>query len=383
MGDAIREVTAVNHFQMFFDKLYSLYSRSPKNKIQLSECATDVDEQLRKIGRIFGVRWVASSFRTVSAVWDNFQALCCHFERASQDDQRDGKERSMFLGLLNRIRSPEFLIDLGVMYDALYELSSLSELLQNRSTSLVQADKYMRRTIRVLQSMKEKSGTHSLEAKSAAIQLKFKTIKLAANKKLVTINEKQFLTSLINNMSFRLFCTRSSNEKQKADPTSRNAYADLLKQFSVLDKETWPVELNPGYGEDEVKDMCKRFELPQAQIINAFRDFVDNIGRREPADLKPLVNCTQVIPCSTAECERGFSHMNIIVSDTRSNLTIPHVSSLMFIKLHGPPISMWRPMFYAQTWLRNHRSATDTKTRIVPLNSTLAEADSNPLWKLF
>ena len=118
--------------------------------------------------------------------------------------------------------------------------------------------------------------------------------------------------------------------------------------------------------------MCKRFELPQAQIINSFRDFVDNIGRREPADhLKPLVNCTQVIPCSTAECERGFSHMNIIVSDTRSNLTIPHVSSLMFIKLHGPPISMWKPMFYAQTWLRNHRSATDTKTRIAPSASTL------------
>ena len=233
--------------------------------------------------------------------------------------------------------------------------------------------------------MKEKSGTRSLEAKSAATQLQFKTIKLAANKKLVTIHEKQFLTSLINNLSSRLFCTTSSNEKQKADPTSRNAYADLLKQFSVLDKESWPVELNPGYGEDEVKDMCKRFELPQAQIINAFRDFVDNIGRREPAELKPLVNCTQVIPCSTAECERGFSHMNIIVSDTRSNLTIPHVSSLMFIKLHGPPISMWKPMYYAQTWLRNHRSATDTKTRIVPLglNSTSAEADSNPLWKLF
>jgi hypothetical protein len=64
VGDAISEVTAVNHFQMFFDKLYSLYSRSPKNKIQLSECAVDVDEQLRKIGRILGVRWVASSFRS-------------------------------------------------------------------------------------------------------------------------------------------------------------------------------------------------------------------------------------------------------------------------------------------------------------------------------
>jgi len=43
-------------------------------------------------------------------------------------------------------------------------------------------------------------------------------------------------------------------------------YADLLKQFSVLDKESWPVELNPGYGADEVKDMCKRFELPKPLV---------------------------------------------------------------------------------------------------------------------
>ena len=74
-------------------------------------------------------------------LWDNFQSYCLHFESVSADTQRDSKERSMFHGLLNRIRSPQFLIDLGVMYDALFELTNLSELLQNRGTSLVQADK--------------------------------------------------------------------------------------------------------------------------------------------------------------------------------------------------------------------------------------------------
>ena len=31
VSDAIGEVTAVNHSQIFFDKLYSIYSMSPKN----------------------------------------------------------------------------------------------------------------------------------------------------------------------------------------------------------------------------------------------------------------------------------------------------------------------------------------------------------------
>ena len=36
----------------------------------------------------------------------------------------------------------------------------------------------------------------------------------------------------------------------------------------------------------------------------------------------------------------------------------------MFIKQHGPPISVWKPNSYVKKWLRSHRSATDTQTRI-------------------
>ena len=58
VSSAIKEVTAVNHFQVFFDKLYTLYSRSPKNKHEIDSCAAELGLQLNKIGRIFNVRWV-------------------------------------------------------------------------------------------------------------------------------------------------------------------------------------------------------------------------------------------------------------------------------------------------------------------------------------
>ena len=154
-------------------------------------------------------------------------------------------------------------------------------------------------------------------------------------------------------------------------------YEDIMRQFGVLDETTWPSEVPPGFGEDEVKEMCSRFKLPCVLTVNAFRDYVDNGGRRMPADLQPLVNCTRIIPCNTDECERGFSHMNIIVSDTRSMLLVFHVSSLMFIKLHGPPLGSWNSTMYAKTWLRKHRSATDTQTRVV----SSKDKTKDPLWQ--
>ena len=160
VSDAIKKVNAINHFKIFFDKLYSLYSRSPKNQRELNECSSAVHEQVKKIGRLLDTRWVASSYRTVKAVWCSYESLCKHFETASQDLHRDSTERAMFNGMGKRIQSPEFLIDLGLMFDTLYELTSLSELLQHRGTSIIYADQMIKRTIRRLENFTINTGTN-------------------------------------------------------------------------------------------------------------------------------------------------------------------------------------------------------------------------------
>ena len=67
MGDAVNDVGAVSHFKIILDKLYSLYSCSPKNRAELEVAAADVSEQVRKIGRVLDTRWVSSSFNTNSS----------------------------------------------------------------------------------------------------------------------------------------------------------------------------------------------------------------------------------------------------------------------------------------------------------------------------
>jgi hypothetical protein len=263
------------------------------------------------------------------------------------------------------------------MHDSLDELSVLSLALQNREITLPRADRLIRRSIRRIEHLKEEPGPMMLEAQSAAVALKFGSTKLTANKKHVPIHTNQFLTSLANNLRERMFTTTAAD----ADAGKSN-YTTLVAQLAVLDPNYWPNEMHTNYGEDEVRKLCSRFTLPYADMRDAFCDFKDKAGVKVPTALQPLINCATVIPISTSECERGFSHMNLIMGPERSMLLIQHVSALMFIKLNGPPVVQWNPDCYVKSWLKHcHRSATDTRTRIA--KPTHQKTAVDPIWKLF
>ncbi|KAJ4934671.1 hypothetical protein JOQ06_007456 [Pogonophryne albipinna] len=125
---------------------------SPKNMRQLSECAHNLDIALRRIGKVFSVRWVASSWRAVSAVWQSYPALAQHFREASEDDTRDSRERAKFKGLLSKLCSINFLKSLALMADVLTELKNLSEILQNRKTTLPKAHDIMTTYVKRIES---------------------------------------------------------------------------------------------------------------------------------------------------------------------------------------------------------------------------------------
>uniref|UniRef100_A0A3P9LTJ1 DUF4371 domain-containing protein n=1 Tax=Oryzias latipes TaxID=8090 RepID=A0A3P9LTJ1_ORYLA len=99
VDQALDKTGGTKDFQAFLDSLYSLYSQSPKNMRELSECAHNLHITLKRIGRVFSVRWVASSWRAVNAVWQSYSALAQHFQKASEDNSRDSRERAKFSGL--------------------------------------------------------------------------------------------------------------------------------------------------------------------------------------------------------------------------------------------------------------------------------------------
>lgn len=84
--------------------------------------------------------------RSVKAIWRNYEALYLHFDKCSLDDSRSFKEKATFKGLKQKITSAGFVLNLGLLYDALTELSDLSLELQKRCIKLPEAHYLIRFT---------------------------------------------------------------------------------------------------------------------------------------------------------------------------------------------------------------------------------------------
>jgi len=148
----------VNNFRSFFDKLYTTYHASPKNKNELKCCAREIESQILCIGRIFYIRWVSSSERTLKAVWTSYASLHEHFMAASTDPERADTVKQ------KRLTAVAFVQNIGLMMDALTELGDLSRDLQNRDMTLPRAQRLIDRQTRVLESMADNPGPYATEA---------------------------------------------------------------------------------------------------------------------------------------------------------------------------------------------------------------------------
>ena len=92
--------------------------------MDLQEAASETDTQLITITVICTIRWDASSFRAVSAVWRNYSALFLMIQSAAATDCKwSSADRAKYRGIAAKLSSVSFLFDLALMKDVLRELS--------------------------------------------------------------------------------------------------------------------------------------------------------------------------------------------------------------------------------------------------------------------
>jgi hypothetical protein len=108
--------------------------------------------------------------------------------------------------------------------------------------------------------------------------------------------------------------------------------------------------------------LATQLRVDVSQAEDGFALFKASFG--QPNDnLKPLSNALLSIPISTADCERGFSCVNNILTSIRNGLEIKNLSSLMFGSIIGPDLFEFDPMRYVVDRLKEGRhSAYDTKS---------------------
>jgi len=354
--DSLLEVSGTSHFKSFIDKLYCICHFSPKNRYDLQATASDLDVRLLSIGRLLDTRWVASSVRTLKAVFQSYLALYPRLMSASQDGTRDSKERSCHYDLVSKLTSNEFLLNIAPMLDALQELAELSVELQKRNLLLYDAHRTILRQIKVFAGMFDNSRTYSLIASEAVGQHVFKDVPLHAGGKAdVLINSRQLYRSLAENMKNRLFVCQSSHSSYTSNECSELDYTDCVKVLYPVTGLTTPMF-------DLVKTRSASCVLGLVLVLDPLLEPSGHLWHHMERLLK--MNCevssVAVIPESTAECERGFSAMILLLTSRRSTLHVTTFSSLLFLEMVGPPLEQFQPLQYVKSWFaKRHHAASD------------------------
>lgn len=160
----------------------------------------------------------------------------------------------------------------------------------------------------------------------------------------------QFLQSLCDNLRQRF-------------PSS-----ELIEAASCLHKSTWPI--NPLdlalFGERKIASLCKQFGISctdAADTVLQYAIYKKSDGIQCGKNLKHRLSVLEVLPVSSADCERGFSQMNLYHTSERNRLLVSSVNDLLMIGINGPPITMWNAEKYAISWLKSgRRGALDKAT---------------------
>lgn len=152
---------------------------------------------------------------------------------------------------------------------------------------------------------------------------------------------------------------------------SKDEYQSFLNNIKALQPFNWPDDCGVCYAEKEIQELCSLFKLDDGrQIQRGMREYIDLVRLKSvgevkppaPKELKPLLQAVNTLVISTAECERGFSQMNI-VSTTKSALEVKSMSALLFIMCVGSPLKMFKPDVYVKSWLQSHCLANNQKAR--------------------
>jgi len=369
--NAVDDVNAISHFRSFVDALYKVYSMSPKNQRELSEVADSLSVELLEVQKVFDVRWVFSSFVSVKAVLRNVGALFVHFTQCSSPDSgRTGKERSKYGGLAKKLQSWLFVCEACMLKDALRCLKQLSLYLQSTDASIINAMCHIDDTRTKLLAMKTEDGR--------SVKKFMQCYDREGQYKNVTICRAESDASHFQSVRAQFFQGLHDNLVQRFPST------DLLANASCLERTNWPHDplQKALYGEGEVAALCKEFGWASsvaADVVREFAIFKKTNGKQTGPNLHALIQTLAVLPISSAECERGFSQMNLYHTSERNKLIGNTVNDLLMVGINGPPLRVFNAKKYVLSWLQAGRHSALAKPTGLPKK----EAVIKPSVRLF
>jgi len=308
--------------------------------------AESLSVELLKVQKVFDVRWCFSSLTAVKAILRDFSALCNHFDQCgSADNERTKKEKTKYCGLAKKLKSRLLVSEACMLKDALRCLKNLSLYLQSNSANVIDAVHHINSARQKLLAMKDENGT--------SVGKFMDSFDADHSFKGVTITKKEGDEETFAKLKRQFFQALSDNLQQ------RFPSGDFLQSAACLNPHTWPADplQRALFGDKAVAQLCKGFDFTTSDAGLVI------VGALVGKNLTKLLNLLHVLPISSAECERGFSQMNLYHTKGRNRLLVSSVNNMLMVGINGPPLETWNAAKYVVSWLKaGHHGALDEST---------------------
>ena len=380
--------TAFQKVDEMLNKLYSLYSKSPKKLHELKvlhdvlKDSFDFEEGSLKLKRSSRTRWISFKLSALRLVFDKYGVYMQYLENLIADDTTNSNDREKIRGYLHRWKSSEMLLYIALFIDILNPAAILSKTFQKDGMDSVEAVHNLKRSEQELEKLTCRSfvelpsvkfllGKINKEASYSYQGIEFPIDSFENAIDTVKSAKNSFTVSVQSAINARL---------EEASTIHLDAVAN------ILNTEQWKTVVDADGGEfadDKIVELIDKFQAVMfkqdlsldttpSDILEEWHDMLNyTLNFLKPKSTaykktwKLLFNCCYSgkwknilllitllfsVPVCNAKLERLFSHLRRVKNDFRSSLGEHRLTNILRILEEGPALGSFDVSAVVHLW---------------------------------
>ncbi|KAJ3596198.1 hypothetical protein NHX12_002607 [Muraenolepis orangiensis] len=359
-----KELSCLEELENNLKQLLGFYRYSPRMMAELRLAAPTLSEETEFLGDIRAVRWIIGEPNVLNALIKDYLEVVGHLKEISCQTQK-ADAAAVALTLLHFLLDYQSVKLIYFLLDVIAVLSRLAFTFQGDYLLVSQVHDRIEESIVEIGQLMDCPGEYLQEFEDH-FRESFNGIAL----KNLCVAESKFQSIRVK------ICQRSQGIlSQRLDTLSR----PLAKACRVLDLSSWPrtTEDLHTYGDEEILLIFTHIESirsvtcegqakaeAQGNLMVEWRslkaDF-SSIGSKELLGhickhrkrfplLGRIAQLVQVLPTSTACCDKGRGSMQKMYQNSRSRLGLEQMNDLLTLAINGPPVASFDGKRALDSW---------------------------------
>ncbi len=353
-SQAADECPQVKNYQETLTSVYYYFHGSASRGDRLEAIQNALDDPKVRFKEVHSVRWM-SFYLALEAVFKSLDSLLVYLAEATLKDPKA-------MGLKKKIATVSFISMTYLLMDIIPIVTKLNMFLQKPNIDVALVNVKLDRCISDLTALKETDGQYMQMLAKDIVNSHFRGHQLTPSSHDLQATKVMFLDKLIDNIDSRFpntdFITAfgvlgmrpiSTCSKEELQTWGDAEMHRLLEHYGEEQKHTWEDEDGKKHTKISPAILSPQETLAEWRELKAtvlavgyHRDDLPTLWhniainhRDDFPNMMKLAALCLTLPIHTADCERGFSVQNQILTPSRNRLLPQNQDKLLRIRIEG------------------------------------------------